>query len=105
METSRLPGTSLPAAEIPCFGLGTTRVGGRWSRDDPYFARRCEPRPLQDAIIHQADSLEQRGPARAILCQFVWRGEPRRVMDRWGDDPEWDERAYIVDRAQLLNQV
>jgi hypothetical protein len=26
-------------------------------------------------------------------------------MDGWMADPEWDERAYIVDRAQLLNRV
>src|SRR4051794_23184065 len=33
------------------------------------------------------------------------REEPGRAMDRWVEDAEWDERAYIVDRAQLLNRV
>jgi hypothetical protein len=28
-----------------------------------------------------------------------------RVMDRWVDEAAWDERTYIVDRAQLLNRV
>lgn len=26
-------------------------------------------------------------------------------MDRWLEDAAWDERAYIVDRAQLLNRL
>lgn len=26
-------------------------------------------------------------------------------MDGWGEDDAWDEDAYIVDRAQLLNRV
>lgn len=26
-------------------------------------------------------------------------------MDRWFEQPEWDEQAYILDRAQLLNRV
>ena len=26
-------------------------------------------------------------------------------MDRWLENPEWDEHAYVVDRAQLLNRV
>ena len=26
-------------------------------------------------------------------------------MDRWREDTDWDEHAYIVDRAHLLNKV
>jgi hypothetical protein len=74
------------------FGRGRVDVGATGSRDHAKFLTQIGP-------------VDHGGPSRAILCQFCRQEELERVMERWFEKTEWDERDYIVDRAQLLNRV